>query len=62
MKLAIPAHYVDRWLWLCPLLAIVLVAGIFWAFGLTWWTAALAAVLLVCPVLIVWGLFKVTRD
>jgi len=49
-----------RWGWLCPWLAILLAAGVLVAFGLTWWSALLAALFLVCPALLLWGLY-VTR-
>jgi len=48
-----------RWGWLCPWLAILLAAGVFLLFGLTWWSALLAALLLVCPALILWGIYVV---
>lgn len=51
-----------RWWWLCPGLAIALAPTIFVLRGLTWWTALLAALLLVCPVLTVWGLFYLRRE
>lgn len=49
-----------RWSWLCPWLAVALAAAVFMLFGLTWWSALLAAFLLVCPALLLWGLF-ITR-
>ncbi|MEW5894110.1 MAG: methyltransferase domain-containing protein [Pseudomonadota bacterium] len=48
-----------RWCWLCPWLAIALAAAVFVLWGLAWWTALLAALLLVCPALILWGLYAV---
>lgn len=48
-----------RWSWLCPWLAIALAAVVLMLFGLTWWSAILAAFLLVCPALLLWGLFNV---
>ena len=49
----------NRWSWLCPWLAIALAAAVFMLFGLTWWSALLAALLLVCPALMLWGLFVI---
>lgn len=46
-----------RWGWLCPWLAVLLAAGVFALWGLAWWTALLAALFLVCPALILWGLY-----
>ena len=51
----------NRWGWLCPWLAIALAAGVLALWGLSWWTALLAALFLVCPALILWGLYVVTR-
>ena len=45
------------WMWLCPPLAIALAAGAFAWWGFDWWTALLAALFLVCPALMVWGVF-----
>ena len=39
----------NRWLWLCPLLAILLAAGVLVLWGFTWLTALIVALLLVCP-------------
>lgn len=47
----------NRWGWLCPWLAILLAAGVLVAFGFTWWSALLAALFLVCPALLLWGLY-----
>lgn len=50
----------NRWSWLCPWLAVGLAAAVFVLFGFTWWSALLAALLLACPALFLWGLF-ITR-
>lgn len=49
----------NRWAWLCPWLAVALAAAVFVLFGFTWWSALLAAFLLVCPALLLWGLFTI---
>lgn len=49
----------NRWAWVCPWLAIALAVFVLVWWGLSWWTALLAALLLVCPALILWGLFTV---
>jgi membrane protein implicated in regulation of membrane protease activity len=46
----------DRLLWICPLASLVLAAGILWAFGLTLWTAIVAALLIGCPLAVAWAL------
>lgn len=55
-------RFANRWLWLCPILAVVLAAGVLMLFGLAFWGALLAAVLLVCPALILWGAIEVMLD
>lgn len=50
-----------KWGWMCPLLAIALAASVLAWFGLSWWTALLVALLLVCPALLVWGAIEL-RD
>jgi len=55
-------RFANRWLWLCPFLAIVLAAAVLMLFGFTLWGALLAALLLVCPALILWGAIEVMLD
>lgn len=55
-------RFANRWLWLCPLLGILVAAGVLVAFGFSIWTALLAALLLVCPALIVWGAVKLRHQ
>lgn len=62
MKLHLPKHFVDNWLWLCPALSVVLAAAVVMAFGLNWWSAVLAALLLVCPAPILWGAMRIALD
>lgn len=50
-----------NWYWVCPPIAIGLAAWMFAWWGLDWWTALLAALFLVCPALVVWGLFYTGR-
>jgi hypothetical protein len=54
-------RFARNWLWLCPLLAIAVAAWVLAAFGLSLWTGLFTALLLVCPALMVWGLFKFGR-
>lgn len=51
-----------NWLWLCPLLAIGLAAAVLMIWALSAWTAFVAALLLVCPALIIWGAVMLSRD
>jgi membrane protein implicated in regulation of membrane protease activity len=46
----------DRLLWLCPLAALAVAAAVLWLFGLTLWTALVAALLIGCPLAIAWAL------
>ena len=55
-------EFADRWLWLCPILAVVIAIAVLWAFGLHWWSAVLAALMLVCPALILWGAVQIALD
>jgi protein-S-isoprenylcysteine O-methyltransferase Ste14 len=43
------------WVWLCPAVGILLAAGVLRIFGLSWWSALLAALMLVCPAILAWG-------
>jgi len=52
----------SNWLWLCPLLAILVAAWVFFAFGLSLWTSLLAALLLVCPALMLWAGFSLRHS
>ena len=62
MRGYLKTRFADRWLWLCPVLGIVLAATVLMLFGLTFWSALLAALLLVCPALILWGAIEVAID
>jgi len=48
----------NQWPWWCPWTALGLAAGILMLWGVSLWTALLAALLLVCPALILWGLIE----
>ena len=51
----------NKWSWLCPWTALGLAAAILMLWGVSLWTALLAALLLVCPALILWGLIETSR-
>lgn len=55
-------RFADRWLWLCPVLSIVLAAAVLMYFGFTFWGGLLAALLLVCPAMLVWGAIELWLD
>ena len=44
-----------RWMWLCPVLSVVVVAGVLMGFALSVWTATLAALVLGCPIVALWA-------
>lgn len=52
----------DRWLWLCPVLSILLAAAVLMIFGFTFWGGLLAGLLLVCPATLVWGGIELWLD
>ena len=62
MQRFLKTRFVDRWLWLCPALSLVLAAVVLLLFGFTFWGALLAALLLVCPAMLLWGAIEVMRD
>ncbi len=51
----------DRWLWLCPIVALIGAATMLWAFGFSLMAALGVAFLLSCPALIVWTLREARR-
>lgn len=52
----------DQLLWLCPILSVGVAALLFWTFGLTWWSAILAAAVLGCPLAVGWALLAERRQ
>ena len=57
MHRLLKTRFVDRWLWLCPALSLMLAAVVLLLFGFTFWGALLAALLLVCPAMLLGGRF-----
>ena len=55
-------RFADRWLWLCPVLSILLAAAVLMYFGFTFWGGLLAALLLICPAMLVWGAIELWLD
>jgi hypothetical protein len=49
-------------LWLCPLVSVALAVLLFWLSGVTPWTAAIAGLLLGCPIAVAWALFDAWRE
>jgi hypothetical protein len=44
-----------------PLLAIIVAVGLLAVYGLSWRNAFLAALILVCPAIILWGVISLRR-
>ncbi|WP_163272539.1 hypothetical protein [Chelativorans alearense] len=42
--------------WLCLAVGLIAIAALIWLFGLTWWTALIAALVIGCPVVMAWAL------
>ena len=51
----------NRWMWLCPLVALIFAAAVLAVWGLTLWSALVVALLLVCPAFLLWGVFYLGR-
>lgn len=53
-----------RWIWLCPVLSVAVAIGLLVAFGLSLWTAVLAALMLGCPIAALWAYYtgRLPRD
>lgn len=50
-----------KWGWLCPWLGILMGAGVLVLFGVHWWSALLAALMLACPAILLWGVLRLRR-
>ena len=50
------------WMWLCPWAMVGLAVAILFFAGLSIWTALLAAMLLVCPAIMIWGAIKIRQQ
>jgi len=62
METSSTRRFPSNWLWLCPLLGITVATWILVAFGLSFWTSLLVALLLVCPALMIWGGFSLRHS
>lgn len=49
------------WVWLCPWTMLGLAAASLFVLGWSLWTAVLAAMLLACPAIILWGALQSRR-
>ena len=55
------ASWISRNIWICLTLAIALAAVVLAVFGVTWTTAIIVAIMLICPAVIVWGAVTLRR-
>lgn len=62
MRDLLKSDFMQRWLWLCPALGVVLAAVVLLLFGFTLQVALLAALLLVCPAIFVWAAMTFIGD
>lgn len=51
----------QRWGWLYPIPGFLLAVGVFYLWGLSLWTALLATVMVICPILFLSGLSSIKR-
>jgi hypothetical protein len=49
-------RWLERILWLCPLLSLLGAAALLWLFGFTFATSIVAAILVACPIAVAWAL------
>lgn len=50
-----------NWVWLCPPLMLIAAAALMMSWGYSFWMSVLFALLIVCPVIILYGVVKVMR-
>jgi membrane protein implicated in regulation of membrane protease activity len=55
-------RWTDRLLWLCPLVGLIAAAVSLGLFGVQLWTAITVALLITCPLVIVWALLIERRQ
>lgn len=56
------SEFSRNYAWICPVIALLLATAVLMLFGLSVWTALVAALFLACPAMVVWGLFAAARD
>lgn len=62
LLMALNREIFRRWSWLCPLACALLAVAVLAYFGVSLWSALLAALLLACPVLVVWSAWRAWRE
>ncbi|WP_295754587.1 hypothetical protein [Undibacterium sp.] len=51
----------NRWLWLCPILVVLLIVTVLLYWGVSWVSTVLIALALVCPAIVIWGVLKIRK-
>ncbi len=51
----------SRWLWICPILLVLLSVAIFLYWGWSWTTVGLVALVMVCPATMIWGAAQIHK-
>lgn len=51
----------NRWLWICPILVVLLSVTVFFYWGWSWTTIGLIAFVMVCPAVLIWGASQVRK-
>lgn len=51
----------NRWLWICPILAVLITVFALASWGLSWMTAVVVGFAIVCPALMWWGALQVRK-
>lgn len=52
----------NRWLWICPILAVLLSVIALFYWGWSWTTAVVIGLALVCPALMAWGAMQAGKS
>lgn len=50
-----------RWLWLCPILAVLLGVAVFFYWGWSWTSVGLIALLVACVAAMIWVIFHIRK-
>lgn len=51
----------NRWLWICPILVVFISVLALASWGLSWMTALVVGLAIVCPALMLWGSLQVRK-
>lgn len=51
----------NRWLWICPILVVLLIVSVLLYWGWSWVSAVLIALALVCPAIMIWWAIQIRK-